>query len=187
MTALSILKELDPSNKIPQKIAGDDGAQNRAAVTAGGDDFVEMFDLQAVVKGVANAMGGVEERKRAENEEVEPHEGKRKKGRGGGVLGGFGEAEGGGDSEDEEVNGDQKSGDDTAGAEEEPQERLDAEFGWLSVHFVFCPFVRWNPSSSVDFLVGMQPASKKQIPHPAKSAGIRDDSGVEILEVNKAK
>ena len=153
------MKELDPSNKIPQKIAGDDGAQNCAAVTAGGDDFVEMFDLQAVVEGVTNAMSGMEERERAENEQVEPHEGERKKGRGGGVLGGFGEAEGAGDSEDEEVDGDEEGGDDTAGAEEEPQERLDAKFGWLSVHLVFCPFVRWNPSGSVDFLVGTHPAS----------------------------
>jgi hypothetical protein len=129
----------------------------------------------------------VEERKRAENEEVEPHEGKRKKGRGAGVLGGFGEAEGGGDSEDEEVNGDQKSGDDTACAEEEPQERLDAKFGWLSVHIAICPFVRWNPSGYVEFLVETHPASKKQIPHPAKSAGIRDDGRVEMWEVNKVK
>jgi len=139
VTALRILKERDSSNKIPQKIAGNDSAHNRAAVTAGGDDFVEMFDLQAVVEGVTNAMGGVEERERAENEEVDAHEGKREKGTGAGVFGGFGESEGAGDSEDEEVNGNQKCGDDTAGAEEEPQKRLDAEFGGLRVHLVFYP------------------------------------------------
>ena len=139
MTALRILKERDSSNKIPQKIAGNDSAHNRAAVTAGGDDFVEMFDLQAVVEGVTNAMGGVEKRQGAENEEVEPHEGKREKGTGAGVFGGFGEAEGAGDSQDEEVDGDQEGGDYTTGAEEEPQEWLDAEFGGLRVHLVFYP------------------------------------------------
>jgi len=173
------LKQLDDSNKIPQQVAGDDGAQNRAAVAASGDDFVEMFDLQAVVEGVTNAMGRMKERQGTENEEVETHEGKRKEGRDAGVLGGFGQAKRSGDSQDEEVDGDQEGGDDTTGAEENPQERLDAKFGWLSVHLIFCPFVRWNPSGSDDFLVEAHPASKKQIPHPAKRAGIRDDSGVE--------
>jgi hypothetical protein len=35
---------------------------------------------------------------------------------------------------------DEECGDDTAGAEEEPEERFDAKFGWLSVHFSFYRF-----------------------------------------------
>jgi len=123
----------------PEEIACDDGAQNGAAVAAGGDDFVEVLDLQAVVKGVANAMGGVEERERAENEKVETHEWKRKEGSDACIIRRFREAEGSGDSQDEEVDGDEEGGDDTAGAKEEPQERFDAEFGWLSVHLSFYP------------------------------------------------
>jgi hypothetical protein len=173
------MKEPDSLNEIPQQVAGDQSAQNRAAVTADGYDFVEVLDLQAVVKGVANAMRGVEERDGAEHEEIEADERKRQECGGAGVIGGLGPSEGCGNSQDEEVDGDEECRDDTAGAEEEPQERLDAKFGWLSVHFVFRPLVRWNPPGSDDFLVGTHPASKKQIPHPAKSAVIRDDSGVE--------
>lgn len=128
------MKESDPLNKIPQQITGDESADDRPAVTSGGDDFVEMLDLEAVVKGVANAMGGVEERDGAENEEVEPHERKRKESGDAGEFRGFGPAERSGDSQNEEVDGDKKSGDDTAGAEEDPEERFDTKFGWLSVH-----------------------------------------------------
>ena len=178
--ALSILKESDPLNKIPQQITGDESADNRAAVTRDGDDFVEVFDLQAVVEGVANSVGGVEERDGAENEKVDAHDGKGEEGGGAGVFSGGCPAEGSGNSQDEEVDGDEEGGDDTAGAEEEPEERFDAKLGWLSVHFVFCPFVRRDPTGSVDFLAGSQFASEKQIPHPAKFAGIRDDSGVDV-------
>jgi hypothetical protein len=183
------LKQRAHSNKIPQQITCDKSADDSAAVARDGDDFVKVLDLQAVVEGVTNAMGGMEERQGAKNEEVEAHERKREKSRGGGELGGFGEAEGSGDSENEEMDGDQECGDDTSGAEEEPQERLDAEFGGmrLSVHLAFYPFVHWNPSGYVEFLVETHPASKKQIPHPAKSAGIRDDSRVEMWEANKVK
>jgi hypothetical protein len=128
------MKQLDPSNKIPQQIACDESAQNRAAVAADGDDLVEMLDLQAVVKGVTNAMCGMEERERAEDEKVETHERKREEVGGICVLGSFRPAEGSGNSQDEEVDGDQEGSDDTAGAEEEPQERFDAKFGWLDFH-----------------------------------------------------
>jgi hypothetical protein len=124
-------------------------------------------------------MRRVEERDGAQHEEIEADERKRQECGGAGVIGGLGPAEGCGNSQDEEVDGDEECRDDTAGAEEEPQERLDAKFGWLSVHLFFCPFLCSDSSGSVDFLVGTHPASKKQIPHPAKSAGIRDDSGVE--------
>jgi hypothetical protein len=36
-------------------------------------------------------------------------------------------------------------------------------------------------SGSVDILTGTQPTSEKQVPRPAKSAGLRDDSGVETF------
>jgi hypothetical protein len=128
------LKESDPSNKIPQQITRYKSADDGASVARGGDDFVEVFDLQAVVEGVANAMRGVEERDGAENEKVESDDWKCQESGDASVLGGFGPAEGSGDSEDEEVDGDKKSGDDTAGAEEEPEEWFDAKFGWLRVH-----------------------------------------------------
>jgi len=118
----------------PEEIACDDGAQNGATVAAGGDDFVEVLDLQAVVERVTNAMRGVEERDGAEDEEVKPHDWERQETGGPSVVRGFRPAEGSGDSQDEEVDGDEEGGDDTAGAKEEPQERFDAEFGWLSVH-----------------------------------------------------
>jgi hypothetical protein len=140
VTALSILKQPVRSNKIPQQVASDDRAQNRAAVAADGDDFVEVLDLQTVVKRVTNAVGGMEERERAENEEIETHDWKRKESGGACVVRSFCPAEGSGDSQDEEVDGDEEGGNDTAGAEEKPQERFDAKFGWLSVHQVFYPF-----------------------------------------------
>jgi hypothetical protein len=121
----------------------------------------------------------VEERNGAEHEEIETDERVSDECGGGGVRGSIREAEREDEILDQQVDGDEESGDDTAGAEEDPQERFDAKFGWLSVHLVFCPFVRWNPSGCVDSLVETQPTSEKQIPHPAKSAGIRDDSGVE--------
>ena len=127
------------SLETPEEIAGDYSADDGAAVAAGGDDFVEVFDLEAVVKGVANAVGGVEERDGAENEKVEPYDWKCKESGDAGVLGGFGPAERSGDSQNEEVDGDKKSGDDTAGAEEDPEERFDAKFGRLRVHSAFYP------------------------------------------------
>src|SRR5882757_9577828 len=127
------------SNNIPQQVAGNQSTQNRAAVAADGDDFVEMLDLQAVVEGVANAMGGVEERNGAENEEIETDDGKRQEGLRTCVFCSFRQTEGRGDILNEEVHGDEEGGDDTAGAEEEPQERFDAKFGRLRVHLVFCP------------------------------------------------
>jgi hypothetical protein len=134
------MKKLDPSNKIPQQIARDESAQNRAAVTAEGDDFVEVLDLQAVVERVADAMRRVEERNGAEHEEIETDERVSDECGGGGVRGSIREAEREDEILDQQVDGDEESGDDTAGAEEDPQERFDAKFGWLSVHLVFCPF-----------------------------------------------
>jgi hypothetical protein len=131
------LKESDPSNKIPQQITRDESPDDGAAVAAGGDDFVQVLDLETVVKGVANAMGGVEEGDGAENEEVEPHDWKCKERGDAGVLGGLGPTERSGDTQNEEVDGDEKCGNDTAGAEEDPEERFDAKFGWLSVHIAF--------------------------------------------------
>src|SRR5258708_4068022 len=93
-----------------------------------------MLDLQAVVKRVANAVRGVEERNGAENEEIEAHDGKRKEGLRTCVICGFRQTEGSGDILNEEVHGDEECRDDTAGAEEEPQERFDAKFGRLRVH-----------------------------------------------------
>jgi hypothetical protein len=37
---------------------------------------------------------------------------------------------------------------------------------------------------SVDMPAGMQSKSEKQIPHPAKGVGIRDDSGVETNKMS---
>src|SRR5579864_3091417 len=102
------MRKLDPSNKIPQQIASDDGAQNRAAVAAGGNDLVEVLDLEAVVEGVADAMGGVEERERAENEKVEPDDWKCEEGGGGCVAGGRRPAERAGNSQDEEMDRDEE-------------------------------------------------------------------------------
>jgi hypothetical protein len=139
--ALSIMKEPDSLNEIPQQVAGNKSAQHGAAVTADGYDFVEVLDLQAVVKGVANAMRGVEERDGAEHEEIEADERVSDERRGSCVGWSVGEAEREHEILDEQVGGNQEGGDDTAGAEEEPQERLDAKFGWLSVHLFFCPFL----------------------------------------------
>ena len=138
------LRKLDGrcgSLETPEEIAGDDRAQNCAAVAAGGDDFVEVLDLQAVVEGVANAMGGVEKRERAKQEKVEAHDWKREEGGGTCIVCGFCQAERSSNSQDEEVDGDEEGGDDTPRAEEEPQERFDAKFGWLSVHLVFYPLI----------------------------------------------
>jgi len=134
VTALGKLDDGCGSLETPEEIAGDYSADDGAAVAAGGDDFVEVFDLEAVVKGVANAVGGVEERDGAENEEVEPHERKRKEGGDAGEFCGFGPAERSGDPQNKKVDGDKKSGNDTAGAEEDPEERFDAKFGGLRVH-----------------------------------------------------
>jgi hypothetical protein len=180
------LKESDPLNEIPQQITRDKSADDGAAVARDGDDFVEMLDLKAIVKGVANAMRGVEERDGAENEKVESHDWKCKESGDAGVLGGFGPAEGSGDSQDEEVDGDEEGGDDTAGAEEEPEERFDAKFGWLRVHQVFV-LLSVGTLCVVDILAGTQNTGEKQIPHPAKSAGIRDDNRVKTDEVDKGK
>jgi len=129
------LKESDPLHKIPQEITRDKSADDGATVARDGDDFVEIVDLKAIVKGGSECDGGgVEERDGAENEKVESDDRKCKESGDAGVLGGFGPAEGSGDSQDEEVDGDEEGGDDTAGAEEEPEERFDAKFGWLRVH-----------------------------------------------------
>jgi hypothetical protein len=130
------LKESDPSNKIPQQITRYKSADDGAAVARDGDDFVEMLDLKAVIKGVANAMRGVEERDGAENEKVESDDWKCQESGDASVLGGFGPAEGSGDSKDEQVDGDQEGGNDSAGAEEDPEERFDTKFGWLGVHIL---------------------------------------------------
>src|SRR5258705_4934089 len=103
-----------------------------------------MLDLQAVVKRVANAVRGVEERNGAENEEIETHDGKRQEGLRTCVLCSFRQTEGSGDILNEKVHGDEEGGDDTAGAEEEPQERLDRKSTRLHSshlgisHAVFC-------------------------------------------------
>src|SRR5512135_3270523 len=95
-----------------------------------------MLDLQAVVQRIANAVRGVEQGNGAENEEIETDKGKADDIDGGRVLGGLEPAEGSGDSQDEQVDGDQESSDDTAGAEEDPEQRFDAKFGRLSVHIL---------------------------------------------------
>jgi hypothetical protein len=136
---LTKLDERLGSMETPEEIARDERAQNRAAVAANGDDFVEMLDLQSIVKRVANAMGGVEERNGAEHEKVKTHEGMGQDVGGSRVLGGLRPLERSCDAQDKEMDGNKESGDDTAGAEEDPQQRFDTKFGRLRVHSVFYP------------------------------------------------
>jgi hypothetical protein len=65
-------------------------------------------------------MGGVEERERAENEEVEAYEWKRQEGGSTRIVCSLRQAERAGNSQDEEMDRDEEGGDDTAGAEEDP-------------------------------------------------------------------
>jgi hypothetical protein len=44
----------------------------------------------------------------------------------------------------------------------------------------------WNLSDSVEILAGTHPTREKQIPRPAKSAGLRDDRGVGTYELRKS-
>src|SRR6267142_5188832 len=107
-----------------------------------------MLDLETVVERVANAMGGVEERDGTEHKKIETHERKLQHVDGAGILYGLQQVEWNRNPEDEQVDGNQKSSDDTAGAEEDPQERFDAKFGRLSVHFKLATeATRWPPQS----------------------------------------
>ena len=123
-----------PSMNIPQKEACDQRSHNCRAVAAEGDDFVQMLDLQAVVEGVANAVREVEKRNATQNEEIKANKRMSNKGGGGRVVWSLCPTKWKRKSLQKQMDRDKERGDNTAGAEEDPQERLKAKLRWFGFH-----------------------------------------------------
>jgi len=119
---------------IPQKEAGDQTPDNSHSVAGEGDDLVQMLDLKAVVEGVANAVREVEKGNAAQNEEIKANKRMGKQRGGGRVVWGLCPTKWKRKSLQKQMDGDEEGGDDTAGAEEDPQERLKANLRWFGFH-----------------------------------------------------
>jgi len=111
---------------IPQKEAGGQRSEHGRAVAGEGDDFIQVFDLQAVIKGVANAVREMEKRNGTEYEQIDTHRRMRNKRGGGCVIGGFCPAKRERYSLKKKMHRDQKGSDNTARAEKDPQQRLES-------------------------------------------------------------
>ena len=70
------------SGDVPQRVGGQGRSHEGRAVAQDGDERGQVLQLQAIVERVAEAMGPVEERQGDEDEEVEPRQRVRQRGRG---------------------------------------------------------------------------------------------------------
>src|SRR5712692_11584743 len=111
-------------SQAPEQVAGSSRAGQRAAVAEDRDDLVEVLDLQPVVERVTEAMRPMEKRERAEHEQVDARQAVRGEGMERFVAGGRQPTQREGQAEQEKLDRNQKRGDDTACAEQSPQERL---------------------------------------------------------------
>src|SRR5947209_10646673 len=118
----------------PQQVAGHGRSQQGTTVAAKVDDLVQMLDLQAVVERVTKPVRPVKQGQRTKQEQVDSHNRMRKKRHGALVPRCFQPAERKRQPPEEQMHRDQKRRQNTARAEQRPEERLHSQSGFFPCH-----------------------------------------------------